>query len=282
MQLENDSGRIDHACVWRKLMVRKRVEIEYEEGTQLGRSKDGDGASSPNLFIPGAKGVKGQVKIYDIDESEGDSLKGSPSVVYVTDEHRSDSRARDRLEPEEIVEALVILIKAAEWAAPRLKRWWNSQARPFVKSTRDRLAQTSKADSQTITPETSTLVESASPEASRELVAALEGYRASMSSVEARERFVAALLARLFSEEQLKTLRNARIEGEDCPLVLNGVMESLTPKQVEDSITLMLEMHPSLLDEETLADIGKAFKGGRVEWAPSIEKRTERRGTIPD
>ncbi|RZE62332.1 hypothetical protein C0Q97_04410 [Streptomyces albidoflavus] len=98
-----------------------------------------------------------------------------------------------------------------------------------------------------------------------------------MSSVEARERFVAALLARLFSEEQLKTLRNARIEGEDGPLVLNGVMESLTPKQVEDSITLMLEMHPSLLDEETLADIGKALRGGRVEWAPSIEKRTEKK-----
>lgn len=256
-------------------MVRKRVEIEYEEGTQLGRSKDGDGASSPNLFIPGVKGVKGQVKIYDIDESEGDSLTGSPSVVYVTDEHRLDSRARERLEPEEIVEALVILIKAAEWAAPRLKGWWNSQARPFVKSTRDRLAQTRKADSQAITPETSTLVESSSPDDSRELVAALEGYRASMSSVEARERFVAALLARLFSEEQLKILSKTRIEGEDGPLVLNGVVESLTPKQVEDSITLMLEINPSSLGEETLADIGKALKEGRVEWAPSIEKRTE-------
>ncbi|MFJ8495911.1 hypothetical protein ACIRBZ_47460 [Streptomyces sp. NPDC094038] len=259
-------------------MVRKRVEIEYEEGTQLGRSRDGDGASSPNLFVPGSKGVKGQVKIYDIGEDEGDSLTVSPSVVYVTDEFGSDSRAPERLEPEDIIEALVILIKAAEWAAPRLNRWWNDRARPFMKSTRNRLARARKADSRAITPEPSALAESVSSQASQELVAALEGYRASMSSVESRERFVAALVARLFSEEQLRILRNARIEDEGGSLELNGLTDMLTPKQFEDSIKLMLETNPSLLDEETLAKIGKILRGSRVERAPSIGKRNEKKG----
>ncbi|WOI62329.1 hypothetical protein [Streptomyces fradiae] len=260
-------------------MVRKRVEIEYEEGVQLGRSRDGDGASSPNLFIPGSKGVKGQVKIYEIDEGEGDSLTGSPSVVYVTGEYGSDSRARERLEPEEIIEALVILVKAAERAAPHLKRWWNYQARPFIESTRNRLVRTRKADSQAITPEPSNLVESASSEDSQELATALDGHRVSMSSTEAQERFIAALVARLFSEEQLRILCNARIEDEDEALQLNGPTETLTPKQVEDSIILMLEANPSLLDEETLAEIGKILGGGRVERAPSIEKRNAKKGT---
>ncbi|MFH9734420.1 hypothetical protein [Streptomyces sp. NPDC017260] len=263
-------------------MVRKRVEIEYEEGTQLGRSRDGDGASSPNLFVPGSKGVKGQVKIYDIDEGEGDSLTDPPPVVYVTDEYGADSRARERLEPEEIIEALVILIKAAERAAPHLKRWWNDQARPFMQSTRNRLARTRKTDSQAIAPESPTLVESVSSEASQELVASPEGCRASMSSVEARERFVAALVARVFSEEQLRTLRHARIEDEDGPLGLNGVMETLTPKRIEDSVTLMLEANPSLLNEETLAEIGKILGGGRGGRAPSIEKRNDRISTTSD
>jgi hypothetical protein len=43
--------------------------------------------------------------------------------------------------------------------------------------------------------------------------AALDEYRASMSSAEARDRCVVALVARLFSEEQLSAT-NARIEDE--------------------------------------------------------------------
>ncbi|MFD8883051.1 hypothetical protein ACFV0H_11045 [Streptomyces erythrochromogenes] len=221
-------------------MVRKKVEIEYEEGMQLGRSRDGDGASSPNLFTPGSKGVKGQVKIYDIGEGEGDSLTDSPPVVRVASEYGADSRGRERLEPEEIVELLAILLEVAERAAPHLKRWWNDQLRPFVKSTRSRLARTGKDESRAITPESSALVESVSSEDLRELVAELEGHRVAMRGVEARERFVAALVARLFSEEQFRILRNARIEDEDGSSRLSGVLETLTPKQVEDSITLML------------------------------------------
>ncbi len=156
-------------------MVRKTVEIEYEEGMQLGRSRDGDGASSPNLFTPGSKGVKGQVKIYDIGEGEGDLLTDSPPVVCVASEYGADSRGRERLEPEEIVELLAILVEVAERAAPRLKRWWNDQLRPFVKSTRSRLARTGKDESRAITPESSALVESVSSEDLRELVAELEG-----------------------------------------------------------------------------------------------------------
>lgn len=100
-----------------------------------------------------------------------------------------------------------------------------------------------------------------------------------MSRAEAQERFIAALVTRLFSEEQLRILRNARIEGEDDALELNGPTETLTPNQVEGSIILMLEANPSLLDEETLAEIGKILGGGRVERAPSIEKRNGKKGT---
>ncbi|MFJ3961415.1 hypothetical protein [Streptomyces sp. NPDC090036] len=263
-------------------MVRKTVEIEYEEGMQLGRSRDGDGASSPNLFTPGSKGVKGQVKIYDIGEGEGGSLTDSPPVVRVASEYGADSRGRERLEPEEIVELLAILVEVAERAAPHLKRWWNDQLRPFVKSTRSRLARTGKDESRAITPESSALVESVSSEDLRELVAELEGHRVAMRGVEARERFVAALVARLFSEEQFRTLRNARIEDEDGSSRLSGVLETLTPKQVEDSITLMLEANPSLLDEAKLAEIWKILGGIQVERLPSIEMRNDGKGATSD
>ncbi|MBA2809143.1 hypothetical protein E0500_017500 [Streptomyces sp. KM273126] len=126
------------------------------------------------------------------------------------------------MEPEEIIGALVVLVKAAERAAPHLKRWWNYQARPFVKSTRTRFVRTRKADSQAITTESSTLIESVSSDASQELVAALEGHRA----------------------------------------------------------TLMLEVNPSLLDEENLAEIGKILGGSRGSRAPAIEERNGKKDYV--
>ncbi|MEU8755313.1 hypothetical protein AB0C88_33035 [Streptomyces chartreusis] len=265
-------------------MVRRRVEIEYEEGAQLGRSRDGDGASSPNLFVPGLQGVKGQVKIYDIDEGEADSLTDSPSVVYVTDEYTSDSRAKEPSELGELLGALALhgAIVALEKAKPHVKRWWIDQACPAINSMWNRLAKTREADSQATAAESSTSVGSASAESSQEVAVTLEAYRVNMSSVEARERFVAALVARLFSEEQLRILRNARIEDEDSPADLNSSMETLTSKQFGESVTLMLEANPSLVDEEKLAEIGKILGRIRVEQEPSIEKGNDQRGAMSD
>jgi hypothetical protein len=62
--------------------------------------------------------------------------------------------------------------------------------------------------------------------------------------------------ARLFSEEQIRMLRNARIEDFE----LKSTMETLTPEQVGDSIKLMLETNPSLLDE-----LGKILGKSRVD-----------------
>jgi hypothetical protein len=78
-----------------------------------------------------------------------------------------------------------------------------------------------------------------------------------MSSAEARERFAAALMARLFSDEQMRILRNTPIQDDDDHLELENAMETLTPKQVGDSINLMLETDLALLDPGTMAELGK-------------------------
>ncbi len=103
-----------------------------------------------------------------------------------------------------------------------------------------------------------------------------------MSSSEARERFISALLARLFSEEQMRVLRNARIENENVPLELSA-MEALTPQQVGDSIKLMLEKHPSLLDEETLTEFWKVLARNQAD-SEHVPLRNEeiQGGTTPD
>ena len=248
--------------VWEKKWVGRPV------GTQHGRSRDDDGASSSNLFVPGSKGVKAQAKIRDIDEDEADLLTDSkPVFIYVTDERASDTRARERSELEELLGNLMVLgvLVALEKAKPHVKQWWSDQALPALKSTWNRLPRTRKANSQVAVAESSALIDGVPEGVSQEVIDALEAYRASMSSAEARDRFVAALMARAFSEEQLSILRNARIEYDDGPLELECAAETLTAQQVGESITLMLEANSSLLNEETLAELGKILGGSRVD-----------------
>lgn len=99
-----------------------------------------------------------------------------------------------------------------------------------------------------------------------------------MSRAEARERFVAASVARLFSEDQLRVLRNARIEDESDPLEPARAMETLTPQQVGDGIRLMLEANPSWPDEGTLAELGKILGSSRVDsgYVPLRNGKAER------
>ena len=138
------------------------------------------------------------------------------------DECASDSRAKESSGPGDLLRSLLIIstILALRAAEPHVKRWWSNQALPAVKSMRNRLASTRETDSQVASAESSTLMESAPADASRGVVAALEVLRDSMSSAEARDHFVAASVARRFSEEQLRVLRNVRIEDESGSLEL--------------------------------------------------------------
>jgi hypothetical protein len=93
-----------------------------------------------------------------------------------------------------------------------------------------------------------------------------------MSREEARQRIVAALAARLFSDEQLRILRNARIEDEGDGPKLNSSAVALTEKQLADSIKLILEAAPSSLGEQELVQLRTILDPG-----PGAKRRHDRR-----
>ncbi|WP_144316985.1 hypothetical protein [Streptomyces sp. sk226] len=254
-------------------MASVRGRFEYSDGLTPGRSKDG--GLHHNLyddqgdlvghgkFIPDGEG-----------EGEGDSAVEPPpiSVGESGCGCESDSRSRERLDPEEVAEALIMLIKFATWTAPRLKVWWKEQALPFAKSTRSRFSRTRKDVSSDVSEESVTVVGSTPAESSREVIAELEEDRVSMDGEEASVRFAAALVAKLFSDEQMEILRNARIEGEGGSLELSAV-EQLTLQQVMGNVGLILEANPSLVTRETLAELGKLLARTKaVEGVRSIEE----------
>ncbi|QYF89575.1 hypothetical protein [Arthrobacter sp. PAMC25284] len=282
-------------------MAKKRFDVEVPDGQHLGFSRDTDGAYRAHLFDNETNDLVGHAELFEPDEDDA----GSPNIqyVYVSDPGAAEGRELTDEELAEALEALVrlgiIVATLAAAAAPHVKRWLHYIAIPTMKSTSDNalLAMKSASDTALLTMKstwnrfigTRNVERGAAPaemvpatepvraDSSTELEVAFQDYRARMGSAEARERFVGALLARAFSEEQMRMLRNAKIE-DDGPAGLTAAMEALTPQQVGETITLMLEKNPSLLDREPLAELGTILGGSRAdgEYVPlRVERMKE-------
>lgn len=233
-------------------MPRERFDVEVPEGTHLGVSRDTDGAYRAHLFDDDTNGLVGHAELFQpADDDTEPAEDPSPIYVYITDDDHDYAEEQDQepSETEKLVAALLLLgaLKAVEKAAPHLRQWWTEHALPALQAKRARLAgaRARRANRRTAPAETAP----ATRQSSQEVVAALDAYKASMSSDEARARFVAALTARLLSDQQLAILRDARIEDEDGPVELGTV----SAEEISAGIAAMLEANPSLLDPQTAA-----------------------------
>ncbi|MFG1833881.1 hypothetical protein [Micromonospora chersina] len=121
--------------------------------------------------------------------------------------------------------------------------------------------------------EAGVVLEAAPVEASHDVAAAIEAYRAGMSRAEARKRIVVALAARLFSEQQIEIVRNARIDDDRDTAELNSGTLALTQKQIGESVQLMLKSTPALLAEDAMADLRKILGPPPAEEDGQPERR---------
>lgn len=76
-----------------------------------------------------------------------------------------------------------------------------------------------------------------------------------------------------------RSQRDAKIE-DDGLAGMTAAMEALTPQQVGETITLMLEKNPSLLDREPLAEFGTILGGSRAD-GEYVPLRVERMKEVP-
>jgi hypothetical protein len=241
----------------------KKMWVEWEDGAGLSQSRKKPGDYSP--LTRDSDNNLGHVTLRDVDAGGEAGLTDPQTVfVFVTDERSdADESGEGELVALAALAVLGVMVAAARKGTPHLKRWWHDTSLPFLESTKTRLSRTRATRGEVLAAESSTVTGTGSAQSSPEVFAALQDHKASMSSAEARDRFVAALVARLFSEEQLNALRNARIEDDGGALELASVMETLTPRQLEESITTMLEANPSWPDDETVAELGRVL-GRRI------------------
>lgn len=223
-----------------------------------GRKKEG--GLHQNLFDADGS-LKGSARFVPADEVDPDPVYVTEYVterVYVPAEER-------RLTPEQqeladlISEVLIaFMAKGIERAKPHVKKWWTGSVRPFVGEQRARLSQLRsrrplKADR--------ALVESDHlPEGGDQVQAesAVAVSRPKMSSAEAQARYLAAMAARAFSEEQLSMVRRADIiDAENIDEVEARIAE-LPPNEVRELMSRMVT-DPSMLGEETLAELASVL-----------------------
>ena len=249
-------------------MASIKGRYEYPDGATPGKSKEG--GLDQNIYDDQGNLV-GHARFIPDDGSDDDY-----GYRYEDDYRRgSDAESEEvRLTPEEIAqlaELLAIAILAGVKVAPHVRQWWEEQvlsairsglskwdekALPAIKAQWSMLTRSRKAESrQAVVPELRAIAAAMPVADSPDVTSALAVYQASMSSTEARERFVAALVARAFSDEQMRILRETPVRAGGG-LDLGHLMEAVTPEEVARHINQVLQSNPTLLDARTRAGFG--------------------------
>ncbi|MCC9205170.1 hypothetical protein [Arthrobacter sp. zg-Y769] len=286
-------------------MARKRFDVEIPDGQHLGFSRDTDGAYRAHLFDDETNDLVGHAELF---EQQGEETQ-SPSVeyIYMADSRPTKGHELTDEELDETVEALinlaVIAAMLAVKAAPHVAGWWRVTALPAlksasgtamsavksanqntirsirsksgaallaVKSARTKSGDAPEGEEAVISGATVPVNEPKKSGSSTQLETAFRDYRSRMGSAEARERFVAALVARAFSDQQMRTLRDARIEADGVPHGLEAAMKGLTPQHLGETISLMLEKNPSLLERQSISELRAILGGSRTSEGVSL------------
>ena len=211
----------------------KRMWVEWDDDAELSKSQKRPGAYSP-LTRDGDRKL-GHVTLSDIDDYE-EHLEDDWAPDF--DAHVPDEKGWTSEEILELVESLAPVLLAAK---PHVERWWKDQAVPALKSTnesvRSRLAKTRKIERPT---RTKTVTSTDAMPDNEHLL---------MTPDEARQRLLAALAARAFSDEQVRLLARARIQDAGGPVAFRSLMEQFSPQEMEDHVGLLLEANPALVEE---------------------------------
>ncbi len=251
-------------------MASIKGRYEYDDD-DLTPGKKKEGGLHQNLFDSEGN-LKGSARFIPDDEQEdaAPDLVGSYEPVYADDEEYERQREHARQENAELIAKVVVLLVAV--ATPHAKRFWLEKARPAMEAHQAKRAARKALKAAAKNP---VMVEATVVDSGRELAVASEEYRTNMSSAEAQARYLAALAARAFSDEQINLVADANVVDGESLAELKHTLAELPPEQVK-SIIDAVEADPSVLEGDILAELGKLLGLDRVEADPvAIEERRD-------
>lgn len=229
--------------------------VRVPKGTHLTRSRKTAGAHRGMTRDPDTNQV-GQAEIFLKKENEPDAVSAYPQSGP---DHESDARAQERRERAEFAAEVLVHIgfRVGKKAAPHVRKWWYEQALPAVKTKwNDQALPSVKAKWSSVARSRTSDRRAEATQDLQEVVTVSDDQRPTMSGAEARKRIAAAVMTRIYSDEQLRLVRNARVvdEGTDSPVEL-WATDDLTPQRIGEYVALALEENPSLFGETELGKL---------------------------
>jgi hypothetical protein len=242
-----------------------RIKGYYEwddDGLTPGQKKEG--GLHQNLFDQEGN-LKGSARFVP-DDTAGSEPLVVTETVYVPVEQRRKTREQEELE-QAIADLITHLIdRGIAKARPVVDRWWRETARPAIGTQWERMRNRSRPLSER--DEESAIVTVAEPV--RESPPAVAEYRPIMSKAEAEARYLAALAARVYSDEQMRLVRSATIIDGGGIAELERSLAQLPSEEVRALLEAMAT-DPSMLGEDTLAELASIL--GRRDRSDLDESR---------
>jgi hypothetical protein len=244
-----------------------RIKGHYEwDDDDLTPGHKKEGGLHQNLF-DGDGNLKGSARFIPDDETESDELVIT-ETVYVPIEQRRKSREQEELEA--AIAAIVshLIDRGIARAKPILAQWYRETARPAFDAQRAKIvARRARGQARK-----TGVIEVANVEPGQEVIEAPAEDRPDMSRAEAQARYLAALAARAYSDEQMRLVASANIgdrEGDGITELERSLAE-LPPAQVRSLLEAMAT-DPTMLREDTLAELASIL--GRRDPSPENVRR---------
>lgn len=216
-----------------------------------------EGGLHQNLFDDEGK-LKGSARFVP-DDGDDEPLVVT-ETVYVP--------AEERLDDDDFalkIDLAVRLIEIGVEGLPHALRWWRNTGRPVVADVRQaaqrvRLPRLKKWKKDRTLSEVAVLP-------AEDAVEAPAADRPKMSSAEAHARYLAALAARAYSEQQLDLVMSSDIVDVDVYELEESVKQLLEDEEVRGLLEQMIS-NPGMLVDDTLANIASAI-GQCSQLAPA-------------
>lgn len=240
-------------------MPSEKMWVDYPDGTHLSQSRQ-----DPGGFSTLAR------------DDETNSLTTHATLHPITDDEAEFDLSRLLVWVGGVLGGIV-LGAAAVKVTPHVVSWWNERMLPAMMQSRVRnLFRRKRRKQGALQDETAETTDAPALPLTEadiacaafvEQVDALSGEPGtSMSQAEAEEHLFAILVMAANIAERLRALSGARIESEDSERVelLSGAIRQLSTQRIADGINRLLESDTALLDEETVDQFMKLFKGARI------------------
>lgn len=249
-------------------MARIRGHYEWDDDDLTpGRKKEG--GLHQNLYDSEGN-LKGNARFVPDDGTDPQPVIVTETVYIPADDRR---RTQEDDELAEFVADVVgrLAARGIAAAAPVVAQWFRDTARPSLAAQRARVRQwrerrTTKKKESVVE---ATLVEpsregAAAPtrEPSGELIGTSAESRPNMSRAEAQARYLAALAARAYSDEQVRLVSGANIVDGGGVVELERSLAELPADQLRALIEMMATS-PAMLGEDSLAQLASLL-GGRA------------------